>query len=93
MDVQAEEEAEKEYDSDDDGTLEFVMEHNQKDQEVENPSDEEGEEETCGEHKQGSPRGKTIWNVSCFGKNDDAILWTLSGDTSNKKQANWGGMQ
>eukprot|EP00957_Ditylum_brightwellii_P164214 12502547-Ditylum_brightwellii.AAC.1 len=49
IDMQAEEEAEKEYDSNDDGILEFMMERDQKDKEVEDPSDEEGEEEeeTC----------------------------------------------
>eukprot|EP00957_Ditylum_brightwellii_P169263 12882930-Ditylum_brightwellii.AAC.1 len=64
MSMQAEEEAEKEYDSDDGGILEFVMEHDRKDQEVENPSDEEGEEEeeeeTCGECTEGSPSKKII---------------------------------
>eukprot|EP00957_Ditylum_brightwellii_P136043 10375082-Ditylum_brightwellii.AAC.1 len=62
MDMQAEEEAEKEYNSDDDGILELMMEHGQKDQEVENLSDEEGEEEeeTCGERKEGSPNEMII---------------------------------
>eukprot|EP00957_Ditylum_brightwellii_P177250 13502939-Ditylum_brightwellii.AAC.1 len=62
IDMQAEEEAEKAYDSDDDGILEFVIEHDQKDQEVEDPSDEEGEEkeETCGERKEGSPSEKKV---------------------------------
>eukprot|EP00957_Ditylum_brightwellii_P168305 12812144-Ditylum_brightwellii.AAC.1 len=67
------------------------MEHDQQDQKVEDPSDKEGEEEkeTCGEHKEGSP---SVRNVSCFGKNDDAILWTLTRDASSKKQTNWGRM-
>eukprot|EP00957_Ditylum_brightwellii_P177965 13554963-Ditylum_brightwellii.AAC.1 len=67
------------------------MEHDQKDQEVEDPSDEEGEEkeETCGKRKEGSP---SVRNISCFGWNDDAILWTLSRDILDEKQANWGGI-
>eukprot|EP00957_Ditylum_brightwellii_P142628 10866938-Ditylum_brightwellii.AAC.1 len=32
IDIQAEEKAEKEYDSDDDDILEFMMKHDQKDQ-------------------------------------------------------------
>eukprot|EP00957_Ditylum_brightwellii_P025636 1938202-Ditylum_brightwellii.AAC.1 len=63
------------------------MEYDQQDQDVEDPSDKEGEdkEETCGEHKEGSP---SFRNISCFGQNDDAILWMLTRDASNKKQAN-----
>eukprot|EP00957_Ditylum_brightwellii_P046511 3530120-Ditylum_brightwellii.AAC.1 len=60
MDMQAKEEAEKEYDSDDDGIFKFAMKYDQKDREVKDPSDEEGEEEeeTCGEHTEGSPSEK-----------------------------------
>eukprot|EP00957_Ditylum_brightwellii_P059788 4539104-Ditylum_brightwellii.AAC.1 len=62
MATQAQEEVEKEYDSDDDGILEFVLKHGQKGQEVEDPSDKEGEEEeeACGKRKEGSPSEKKI---------------------------------
>eukprot|EP00957_Ditylum_brightwellii_P027913 2108649-Ditylum_brightwellii.AAC.1 len=60
--MQAEKEAEKEYDSGDNGILEFVMEHDQQDQDIDDPSDEEGEEEeeTHGEHKEGLSSEKKI---------------------------------
>eukprot|EP00957_Ditylum_brightwellii_P063075 4788326-Ditylum_brightwellii.AAC.1 len=66
-DQQKEGEVNKDYNSDDDGILEFVVGHDQKDQDSDAASDEdcnieeeEEEEEKCGECKEGSPRMQVL---------------------------------
>eukprot|EP00957_Ditylum_brightwellii_P022597 1704567-Ditylum_brightwellii.AAC.1 len=60
---QKEEAANKDYDSEDDGILEFAMDHDQEDQDGNAASDEKcsiKEEEKYGGYKEGSPSGKKI---------------------------------